>query len=62
MQATFTVMMTVSKSAAAPALPDSAAGDLAGTHYTVLATAEILGKLVRIFEIWKCVEFFELIL
>ena len=22
------------------------AGDLAGTHYTVLATAEILGKLV----------------
>lgn len=43
--ATFTVMMTVSKSAAAPALPDSAAGDLAGTHYTVLATAEILGKL-----------------
>ena len=37
--ATFTVMMSVSKSA-------GTAGDLAGTHYTVLATAEILGKLV----------------
>ena len=44
--ATFTVMMSVSKSAAV-ALPESALGDLAGTHYTVLATAEILGKLVR---------------
>ena len=37
--ATFTVMMSVSKSA-------GMAGDFAGTHYTVLATAEILGKLV----------------
>ena len=44
--ATFTVMMSVSKSAAV-ALPDAALGNLAGTHYTVLATAEILGKLVR---------------
>jgi len=40
--ATFTVMMSVSKSAGTK---DSAVGDLAGTHYTVLATAEILGKL-----------------
>ena len=46
--ATFTVMMSVSKSAGTAALADiSVVGDLAGTHYTVLATAEILGKLVR---------------
>ena len=55
--ATFTVMMSVSKSAGTK---DSAVGDLAGTHYTVLATAEILGKLVRNFEYapnYECYDF-----
>ena len=48
--ATFTVMMSVSKSAGTAAPVDSLVGDLAGTHYTVLATSEILGKLVSDFE------------